>query len=312
VDPNRPTISVVIPCYNGARFLRETLASVLSQTYPAHEVILVDDGSTDDSAAVAESFGPPVRVLRQTNQGESVARNRAIDAALGEWVALLDADDVWEPQKLERQMDVARELPTSFVCVYTDHYFVQPEKVLQDPRPEYHALPYARVRLLFDWCITPSSALIRRDVLRKVRFPETVRLGEDHIFFSQLRGHGQFARVPEPLTGYRLSPSQQTRGRNFHFVKMRGLCRWFKDNISRYSPGERDYFFNRIRCEVVEPHDKAYWERRLGVVRACRAVFFEAFDADVAPPLFRKRLFPAPVYRVRDWVDRMLAKRLLK
>jgi glycosyltransferase involved in cell wall biosynthesis len=82
-------ISVVIPCFNGAQFLRETLESVRHQTYPAHEVIVVDDGSTDDSAAIA---GPPVRVIRQTNQGESVARNRGIDEATANWIAFLDAD----------------------------------------------------------------------------------------------------------------------------------------------------------------------------------------------------------------------------
>jgi glycosyltransferase involved in cell wall biosynthesis len=69
---NPCSVSVVIPCYNGARFLRETVASVLSQTAPVLEVLVVDDGSTDDSVAVAESFGDPVRVIRQANQGESV------------------------------------------------------------------------------------------------------------------------------------------------------------------------------------------------------------------------------------------------
>src|SRR5262249_59293001 len=101
-----PTISVVIPCYNGARFLRETLASVLAQTLPPLEVLVIDDGSTDDSGAVAESFGPPVRVIRQPNQGESVARNRGIEEAKGEWVGFLDADDLWNPDKLERQWQV--------------------------------------------------------------------------------------------------------------------------------------------------------------------------------------------------------------
>ena len=102
-----PSISVVIPCYNGAAFLAETLGSIAGQTYPPLEVIVIDDGSMDDSAAIAGRFGPLVRVVRQANQGESVARNRGIDEAKGDWIALLDADDVWEPAKLERQMAVA-------------------------------------------------------------------------------------------------------------------------------------------------------------------------------------------------------------
>jgi hypothetical protein len=89
-----PTISVVIPCYNGAKFLRATIESVLAQTYPPLEMIVVDDGSTDDSAAIAESFGPPVRVIRQTNRGVTAARNRGIAEASGDYVHFLDADDL--------------------------------------------------------------------------------------------------------------------------------------------------------------------------------------------------------------------------
>src|SRR4051812_13046945 len=100
----KPTISVVIPCYNGALYLRETLESALAQNYAPLEILVVDDGSEDDSAAIAESCGAPVRVIRQPNQGESVARNRGIDEARGDWVAFLDADDLWEPEKLERQV----------------------------------------------------------------------------------------------------------------------------------------------------------------------------------------------------------------
>ncbi len=104
------SVSVVIPCYNGAPFLRETLDSVLAQTHAPLEVIVVDDGSTDASAAIAESYGPPVRVIRQQNQGESVAQNRGIDESQGRWIAFLDSDDVWKPTKLERQiqLDVTR------------------------------------------------------------------------------------------------------------------------------------------------------------------------------------------------------------
>ena len=75
------SVDLVIPCYNGAAFLKETLDSTLAQTRQPLEVILVDDGSTDDSAAIAASYGPPVRVLRQPNQGESVAMNRALAVA---------------------------------------------------------------------------------------------------------------------------------------------------------------------------------------------------------------------------------------
>ena len=113
-------ISAVIPCSNAATFLRETIDSVLNQTHPALEVIVVDDGSTDDSAAIAQSYGPPVRLVRQQNLGQSAARNRGMDEAQGRWVGLLDADDRWLPHKLERQITRLRGGSPSIVCVYSD------------------------------------------------------------------------------------------------------------------------------------------------------------------------------------------------
>jgi hypothetical protein len=95
------TVSIITPCYNGARYLRDTLQSAVSQSRPPLEVIVIDDGSTDDSAAIAESFGPPVRVIRQKNHGESYARNRGLEAARGSHVLFLDADDLLGPGALE-------------------------------------------------------------------------------------------------------------------------------------------------------------------------------------------------------------------
>ncbi len=97
----RVTVSIITPCYNGARYLRDTLQSAVSQSRPPLEVIVIDDGSKDDSAAIAESFGPPVRVIRQTNHGESYARNRGIETARGSHVLFLDADDLLAPGALE-------------------------------------------------------------------------------------------------------------------------------------------------------------------------------------------------------------------
>ena len=107
-------ISVVIPAYNAARFLPRCLASVFAQTLKPDEVIVVDDGSTDDTAALAAALG--ARVISRPNGGLSAARNTGIQNASSEWIALLDADDLWAPEKLERQVACIRP---ETVLVYT-------------------------------------------------------------------------------------------------------------------------------------------------------------------------------------------------
>jgi glycosyltransferase involved in cell wall biosynthesis len=100
------SVSVIIPTYNYARFVREAIDSVLAQTAPALEIIVVDDGSTDDTQAVLAAYGDRIRGIYQQNQGVGIARNTGIAAARGEYVAFLDSDDIWMPRKLE--CDVAR------------------------------------------------------------------------------------------------------------------------------------------------------------------------------------------------------------
>ncbi len=100
----RPLVSVIIPNYNYARYLPQAIDSVLAQTYPRVEIVVVDDGSRDDSAAVLERYGSQINAIRQQNQGVAAARNRGAQASSGEYLAFLDADDYWLPAKLERQM----------------------------------------------------------------------------------------------------------------------------------------------------------------------------------------------------------------
>ena len=106
-----PKISVVIPCYNRAGLIARAVASAVAQSHLPHEVIVVDDGSTDGSAGVAAGLPGPVRVLRQANAGAAAARNAGIATATGDWVAFLDSDDEWHSDKLRLQLDAAARFP---------------------------------------------------------------------------------------------------------------------------------------------------------------------------------------------------------
>ena len=108
-----PVVSVVMPAYNAERFIDEALESVLNQSHQQLEVIVVDDGSTDGTAARVQAYGDPVRYLQQVNAGVGAARNSGLEAATGDYIAFLDADDLWRPEKLDVQLEIAARNPES-------------------------------------------------------------------------------------------------------------------------------------------------------------------------------------------------------
>jgi glycosyltransferase involved in cell wall biosynthesis len=99
-----PTVTVIIPTYNYGRFVADAIASVLAQTYAVFEIVVVDDGSTDETEEVVKTFGERVRYIKQQNAGVSAARNAGIEVSSGDLIAFLDADDTWLPEKIEKQV----------------------------------------------------------------------------------------------------------------------------------------------------------------------------------------------------------------
>lgn len=282
-----PTISVVIPCYNAAPFLAAAIDSTLGQTSPPLEVIVVDDGSTDDSARIAQEYGPPVRVIRQTNQGESAARNRGIAAARGDWVAFLDADDLWVPTKLERQIDAIRGAAPEVVCVYGDLAVfgegVEPRSVV---RQEYHAGPAPLAAMLVDWCAHIDTAVVRRDIARACPFPEDIRLNEDVIFMVLVRTLGTFLRVPGVLAIYRRHPAQQTQERAYGPRSHLERLRWMLAHADLFQPGDEE----RIRTALVERFRGDY-ERALAADDTATVSDLAPILREMAGPI--DRLLPA-------------------
>jgi glycosyltransferase involved in cell wall biosynthesis len=120
-----PLVSVIIPVYNGEKYIGAALESVLAQDYPSFEIIVVDDGSTDGSAEAVKSCGE-ARYLYQRNQGVAVARNTGITASRAEYVAFLDQDDLWAPEKLRIQMDYLEENPSVGYVLARQSIFIQP------------------------------------------------------------------------------------------------------------------------------------------------------------------------------------------
>jgi glycosyltransferase involved in cell wall biosynthesis len=173
---------------------------VFAQTLTPCEVIVVDDGSTDATAAVAAELG--ARVITRPNSGPSAAKNSGVQAASGEWVAFLDADDRWSPGKLESQAGgVSAQTILSFtgLRVFDDHG-IRGESLAPDAASAVKMLRYTNP-------ITNSSVLVRRDAfLRSRGFREEIRHGEDWELWFRLSRQGQFAAVPAALTDYYVYP----------------------------------------------------------------------------------------------------------
>ena len=191
-----PLVSIVIASYNYGRFLPEAIASALGQTWPSIEVIVVDDGSRDDSVAVARQH--PVRLIAQDNRGVARARNRGASEARGELVVFLDADDVLEATFVERCSHALHRSGPEVAYAYAQMRKFGLEDALFPSRP-------FDGRALFEGNYIPVTTLLRRDVfLASGGFDPAWPAHEDHELWARLYALGhQGVYVPEPLLRYR-------------------------------------------------------------------------------------------------------------
>ena len=209
-----PRVSVIMPTFNCSRFIGQALGSVFAQTYSDFEVIVADDGSTDDTQDIVERYGRRITHLRQTNQGPAAARNLAISRASGEFIAYLDADDVWYSHKLERQLAFL-DANKSCGIVHSDftdidetdrviHRRFNHETRAAIPPPRGHC----ELDLLRRCHIQIPTVLERRDCFRKVGgFDKRLKGVEDYARWISLAMKGvAFGYIEEPLAMYRRTP----------------------------------------------------------------------------------------------------------
>lgn len=209
-------ISIVIPLYNKAEMVARTLRSVVGQTYEDYEIIVVDDGSTDGSAALVESLHiPRLRLVRQENAGVSAARNRGIREAQGELVALLDADDEWKPLYLATQHSLSEKYPDCDVFV-TNYELcdaggkTSPTVIRRLPfcGEDGELSNYFEVASCSHPPICSISVMVRRAAILSVGgFPEGVRSGEDLLTWARLAARYRIAFSRKPLAVFHQQPS---------------------------------------------------------------------------------------------------------
>ncbi|HVL37990.1 MAG TPA: glycosyltransferase, partial [Fimbriimonadaceae bacterium] len=284
-------VSVCLAVYNGADLLERALHSVQAQTYRDFEVLVLDDGSTDGSAALAEKF--EVRLIRQQNQGLGAARRRLVEEAKGELIAFIDHDDEWLPEKLERQ--VAFHFKRRAVLSHTAaEYLDETGKgwIRRFPHRE-DTSPWEQVALAGCRIIASTVVFSREAMLAAGNFDPEVRLASDWYGWFQLAAAGPFAYLDEPLARYRVrSDASSASSGRFHRAEeflieqkllprfdellgkvpererrryRRGMLRWLakvKRHLAHYArlDGDRQAAL-RLHRESVrhDPLNLAYW-----------------------------------------------------
>ena len=208
------TVSSIIPAFNSARTLKQTVNSALAQSYPAHEIIIINDGSTDQTFEIASAIcraNPNVRVVHQANRGLAGARNRGVAEASGDYIALLDADDIWHPHKLALQVAALDARPDAALAYGWFRRIDEADRVFNgSASPLIEGRAFHR-HLDHNFISNGSSPLVVTSVARQIGFDETLDAGEDYLFQLRVAQHHAFACVPAYLTGYRLRPGSMSR-----------------------------------------------------------------------------------------------------
>jgi glycosyltransferase involved in cell wall biosynthesis len=216
----RQRVSVVIPCYNSASFLEQALQSVRDQTRSVDEIIVVDDASTDGSAALA-SKAQVKCISLETNAGPGAARNRGIAATSGDLIAFLDADDLWMPTHIEEVVGLLEQYPKSVVAFSRIRRFGD-EDVIAPPFVPEGPPSFMFWQLIEENIVAQSSAVARRETLASIGgYNESLRYSEDYDLWLRLARRFPFVCTSDVTAGYRVHPNQASRN-----VTQMVLGRW--------------------------------------------------------------------------------------
>ncbi|MES2946962.1 MAG: glycosyltransferase [Pseudomonadota bacterium] len=282
-----PLVSVVIPSYNSESYIRETLDSILAQTFRDFEILVVDDGSTDHTRDLVSAYGAPVRLITQQNAGVCAARNHGIQQARGQYICLVDHDDYWFPHKLSGQLEQLQTHPEVGVVFSWFHYwepdsdghFPTPSSIDLSHYPDGVSEKYSGWiyhQFLLDCWMQTSTATFRREVFDRCgTFDESLPYSEDWDLWIRISREYPFLMLERPDTLYRQHPQQGNRAVRpidyrtrllshsvakwgLHSPDGRGLPkRVFNRQLSKY---HADYGRHQLQAGHVVHALQAFWK----------------------------------------------------
>lgn len=277
----RPLVSVLMPVRNGAAYLDEAIASIVSQTFENWELVVVDDGSTDDTFLRLASWAkedPRIVVINQKPMGLVAASNAAVQAARGVYLARLDSDDIAHPKRLAKQVSYMEKNPDLVVIGSSIRLFGERVGVLFTPLTDWGC----RGRLLFENCFAHSSTMIRRSKVAGLvpLYEAHSEFAEDLSLWVRLSSHGKFANLFFPLISYRVHATQTSReksqilrAKHAKFV----VTQWGQMGVL-VSPDD----FQRFRWPDFEEMERLEVLRHsLRIIRALRPMFWTRYGPQV-------------------------------
>lgn len=268
-----PLVSVITAAFNMGHYLPEAIESVLKQDYPNIELIVVNDGSTDDTCEILGKYGndPRVKIIHQENKGQTAAKNRGFAEAKGELIAFCDADNRWLPGKLKLQVPLLMNNPGVGV-VYGDIILIDGSGNRKPPTRTKRYSGKITARLLRDNFVTFNTTLISRELMQEMNgFDESLRMAIDYDLWLRISLDHEFLFVPEPLVEYRIwegQMSHRTGERMDNFFQL--LNKFICENPGRIAPAE---------ARLAWAHSyttKANWLSSIGRRREAWHLYFRA------------------------------------
>jgi glycosyltransferase involved in cell wall biosynthesis len=252
--PVAPLVSVIIPTFNRADFLREAIDSVLAQTEKDFELIVVDDGSTDQTKEMLAAYGERILYLFQTNAGASAARNLGIRQAQGRFITFLDSDDLWLPKKLSRQIEWMAAHPDLMLC-YTEEIWIRRGARVNQKKIHAKVGGWIYPLCLPRCIISPSSVLMRRELFDAAGlFDERLPICEDYDLWLRVASRFEVGFIPEPLIVKRGGHPDQLSHREWGIDRYRvtALMKIYESGILSGAWRRQTAEMICFKCQILE------------------------------------------------------------
>jgi len=285
-------VSTIIPTYNNESTISQAIDSALGQDFDDQEIIVVNDGSTDSTKSVLNSYGASIAVIEQKNQGQPTARNAAIEHATGQHLAFLDADDIWLPGRLSKTVAILDRNPAASL-VFSDYVRINSVGMAIQASAVSAALAHPPTMdeiLTHWWPIAPTTVTVRRSIWERCGGFHTAATGfEDLYLFILAREHGEFEYVSEPLAKFRLGNSELGPDKWSPDVFLRLIKQRYGNRARSLISEVRNHYAGAFACKALRAMERG---NRSEAVRCWLEVFrydpFYSFNIGRVARLFRR------------------------